>query len=67
MVTFDSPILICAVCERVVLRDTTWQCCAEAHHCTTNKCPYESAFLRREGSREAQASSDARNDEFSKR
>lgn len=67
MVTFDSPILICAVCERVVLRDTTWQCCADAHHCKTNKCPYESAFLRREGSGEALPPSDTRNDEVGKR
>jgi len=67
MVTFDSPILLCAVCQRVVLRDTTWQCCAEAHHCTPGRCPYESAFLRCEDSGEVLLPGETRNDEATKR
>ncbi|MDH3712378.1 MAG: hypothetical protein OET44_00860 [Gammaproteobacteria bacterium] len=63
MVTFDSPILICAVRRRVVLRDTTWQCCAEAHQCTAGKCPYESAFQCHEGRGEVLPPGGTRNDE----
>lgn len=45
MVTFDSPVLLCAVCGEVVLRDTGWEDCARAHHCQTKECPYKNEFL----------------------
>lgn len=48
MATFDSPILHCTVCHEVVLRDTTWQQCAEAHECTLAECPYKDYFARKQ-------------------
>jgi len=48
MVTFDSPILHCDVCRQIVLRDTTPQDCARAHHCQQSECPYRDCFLAQE-------------------
>ena len=45
MVTFDSPVLLCDVCGEVVLRDTTSEDCARAHHCQIKECPHKNEFL----------------------
>ncbi len=45
MATFDSPVLHCEVCRRVVLRDTRWEDCARAHHCDVERCPHAQEFV----------------------
>ncbi len=56
MVTFDSPILHCDICRQVVLRDTTPQDCARAHHCEQTECPYRDYFEAQENQTSAQTS-----------
>ena len=45
MGAFDSPILLCRIRKRVVLRDTTFESCAHAHHCQLSECPFADQFL----------------------
>jgi hypothetical protein len=45
MVTFDSPIERCPVCQEYVLMDQTQKECAREHQCNMEeKCPLKSYF-----------------------